>query len=251
MQAIYACLGKEPPSAPFLFTLRPRIDDIVANDTDTITVEADGDTASYSFSPTQSISGSRTVTDVTEKGSEDNDGGRGVPRVDCSDDLYHSSNLTTTIVDEGSSRCTSSVEGGTQKPTGAVTVSGTRAASTTRSTAASSSTATTTTATRAPKLLEFYDTADADSCRELREAREYLAKFREFGLEKSVLERGLVGLGDLIDTLSVSAMARYAFQVREWSRFRNDYVYLIVRALFETTLCIAISGRASAKDSLK
>lgn len=197
MQALYACHGKVPPPATFLFALSPRIDDIVANDTDTITVAADGDTARSGFSPTQSISSSRTVTNVSTKGSEDNDGGRIAPHVDSSqDDLRSASNLSTTIDDGESSCCTSSVEGRTRKLKDAVTTSSTRVAS---------STATTTTATRAPKLLDFYDTADAD-------------KFREFALEKSVLAGGPGGSGKWIDTLNVSAMARYAFQVRSYSR---------------------------------
>lgn len=210
MQALYACHGKEPLPAPFLFALSQRIDDIVVNDTNAITVAADDDTARGGFSPTQSNSSSQTVTDVAKNGSEDNDGGRIAPPVDSShDDLRSASNLSTTIDDGGSSCCTSSAEGGTRKST---------VVATTSSTGAASSTATATVATRAPKLMDFYDTANVDTCDELWEAREYLAKFREFVLGKSVLEGGSEGPENWINTLNVSAMARYAFHVRACSR---------------------------------
>lgn len=66
---------------------------------------------------------------------------------------------------------------------------------------------------RAPKLLDFFNLNDEGSSREFREARNYLEEFREFNLDRAILQEGLGATGERIAALDLPLVARYTFQV--------------------------------------
>ncbi|CAM9129624.1 unnamed protein product, partial [Hapterophycus canaliculatus] len=65
---------------------------------------------------------------------------------------------------------------------------------------------------RAPKLLDFFDTDDEGSSCDFRGATEYIEKFREFDLDRAILEKGLGATGERLAALDLPLVARYTFQ---------------------------------------
>lgn len=78
-----------------------------------------------------------------------------------------------------------------------------------------SSAATSVVVGRAPKLLDFFDSDDEGSRSDFREATLYVEKFREFDLDRAILEKGLGATGECLAALNLPLVARYTFQVIE------------------------------------
>lgn len=77
----------------------------------------------------------------------------------------------------------------------------------------SSSAATSAVMGRAPKLVDFFNLNNEGSSRQFRAARDYLAEFREFNLDRAILQEGLGATGERIAALDLPLVARYTFQV--------------------------------------
>lgn len=126
--------------------------------------------------------------------------------INCSENRHHVP-LSSNGAGAGDGTGGSAVDRPLRTASTATTASGTARSS------SLSSAATSVLMGRAPKLLDFFHSDDERSRSDFRNATDYIEKFREFDLDRAILEKGLGATGENLAALDLPLVARYTFQV--------------------------------------